>query len=107
MDPMLFRKKKIRGHEDSWTILQGSYEAKPLIVRLNTAARQLVGHGDYGIQVGVAVPFADADADGMPRASDVQALAAFEDDLVAAARGRAVLVAVHDGWDARVRPLHR
>jgi hypothetical protein len=42
-------------YPESWAILQGN--SNKLIVRLNTGYTEAIGHSDYPIKMGVAMPF--------------------------------------------------
>jgi hypothetical protein len=79
---------------DEWQVFEGQNAGKRLVASFNTGARKLVGHRNYGIQIGVAVPFLRPDAEGMPSTDELAQLSAFEDDLGERASGRAVLVGV-------------
>jgi hypothetical protein len=79
---------------DEWTVLKGTYEGRPMLVRINTAVRPLIDGGEHGIRIGVAVPLREPDANGLPGVGEQEALGAFEDRMVELVADRAVLVAV-------------
>jgi len=53
-----------------------------------------VGSRRYNIRIGVAVPFRAPDPEGMPDATELAQLVAFEDALALKASGKGVLVGV-------------
>jgi uncharacterized protein DUF695 len=52
--------------EGSWQGLSGKIDGAPALVLLNTALRRFVGHPAYDRRLTVAIPFNQADPDGMP-----------------------------------------
>lgn len=79
---------------DEWQVSEGRYDGKRLVATFNAGARKLVGNRSYGIQIGVAVPIREPDAEGMPGHDELAQLMAFEDDLTHQTMGRAILVGV-------------
>ena len=75
-------------------MLQGSREGRALIARFNEGVREGAGHPNYGIQVGVAVPLKNPDANGFPSVDETKQLDAVEDELISLAGDRALLVGV-------------
>lgn len=67
----------------AWTLLEGTYEGRPIFVRRNVALAALSADRDRPYQVGIAVPFIEPDAQGLPGAADLERLGAFEDTLAA------------------------
>lgn len=55
-----------------------------MILRINHGVAQAVGHPDFAHQVGVAIPFRDADESGFPGPLESNELAQIEDDLASA-----------------------
>jgi hypothetical protein len=86
------------GDSDSerWAIFQGEYDGKPLIARINRSAKRYTRGKAYPYQVGCAVPFHQAAANGMPSESELADLAVLEDALRAEleANGKSFLVLV-------------
>ncbi len=70
--------------EDSWSVVEGEYNGKPLIARINTGLRPLVADSRYQHRIGVAVPFTSAGEDGLPSGEESWQVAEIE-DLIAAA----------------------
>jgi hypothetical protein len=77
---------------DEWQVFEDVHDGSPLIARFNVGARLLVKDPRYPIQIGVAVPFREPDANGLPGPADVKALIDFEELL--AHRPEAVFVGV-------------
>jgi hypothetical protein len=67
----------------SWALLEGTHEGRPIFIRRNVAPAVLAGDRGRPYQVGVAVPFVEPDAQGLPGATDLERLGAFEDTLAA------------------------
>jgi hypothetical protein len=88
----LFRKRPHRevSFEDSWMVISGMHEEKPLIARFDTSGEQLKGR--YSIQVGVAIPFNDPTPEGMPTPEETVQLDAIETTLLREAHEQSVLV---------------
>ncbi len=79
---------------DEWTMLRGQYEGRPLLVRVRSGARKLVGSPRHSIRIGVAIIFRAPTPEGMCSPEELAQLEAFEDALIAKAGDGAVLVAV-------------
>lgn len=67
--------------EGRWSVAQGEYEGKPLVVRLNQGAAPAIGHPEFSHQVGVAVPLLAPDANGLPSKEESEQLNRIEDIL--------------------------
>ncbi len=52
--------------EQEWSILQGTYDDGPLIVRLNSSAKQWAGHQLLGVKLGFAIPLNEPNPGGLP-----------------------------------------
>ena len=79
-----------------WSISQGDFDDRPIIVRTNTGAARLAGDSRYRHRVGVALPLRKPDERGFPQPEEIAELDAIEDKLVLAltAEGTALLVLV-------------
>jgi Family of unknown function (DUF695) len=79
-----------------WSVGQGEFDDRPIIIRTNTGAASLAGGSRYRHRIGVAVPLCKPDKNGFPQADENAELDAIEDKLVLAlsAKGAAVLVLV-------------
>ena len=72
----------------------GTYNGRPLIVRVNAGLRELAGHPDLRHQVGIAVPLKRATDTGLPAPEEDRELAALEDELAATlSKGRQAVLA--------------
>jgi hypothetical protein len=95
-----FGKKQVAIEEmiipDEWKIAQGSHDGEPIIVRLRTGARPIVGHPGFTHQVGIAVPLLAPNPGEMPTSEETCSLNELEDTLSAhfETRNLAVLVVV-------------
>jgi len=74
--------KKDLALQDNWSVSQGTYGGKPLIVRVNRGVEQAVGHPEFDHQVGIAVPLHSPDANGFPGPDESGQLDAIEDLLL-------------------------
>ena len=78
-----YPKKNELALQDRWSVSQGEYDGKPMIVRLNTGVDPAVGHPEFAHQVGIAVPLHSPDQNGFPGPEESGQLDAIEDLLVA------------------------
>lgn len=87
--------------EDRWSLLQGTHEARPILVRRNDQAKDFRGHAEMPVRLGIAVPFNDPDDRGFPGKGELINLEAIEDHIVAAVDeaqvGRLVVVITTGG----------
>jgi hypothetical protein len=79
----IFKKKKPDPFDipEAWHVLEGQYDGRRMLVRLNAALTEAEGHPDYGFQLGVAVPLNDPLDDGWPTPEEDQQLEAIETRL--------------------------
>jgi hypothetical protein len=80
--------------EDAWQVHETVHDGHRLVIRGNAGAKPLVASKDYGIKVGLAVPFNEPQHDGMPTSSEMAQLEVVEEAIVSGLAGHAVLVAV-------------
>jgi len=66
---------------EKWSVGQGAYEGRPLITRFNMGLKPFVGDPEYPNQLGIAVPFKDRTADGLPTAAEIEELNSIEDEI--------------------------
>jgi hypothetical protein len=52
-----------------------------MIVRVNVALSQFVGHSEYSTQLGIAVPLQDPQSNGLPSPAEDRRLSRIEDEL--------------------------
>lgn len=69
--------------EPRWSLDQGVYAGRPLLVRLNRGIDAAIGHPDYSHQVGVAIPLRAPDENGFPAREEGEQLGRIEDLLAA------------------------
>jgi Family of unknown function (DUF695) len=67
--------------ESSWSVLQGEHDGRPMFVRRNDSARQLLRHPEYRHRVGVAIAFREHRFDGLPTENETPVLLRIEDAL--------------------------
>ena len=79
-----------------WSVSQGEFDDRPIIIRINTGAASIADDSGFGHRVGVAMPLRKPDQRGFPQAKECAELDAIEDELVLAlaAEGTAVFVLV-------------
>lgn len=68
---MFFKKKRtsktdLQITDNAWQVSQGQHQGNPLFVRVNTWAKEILGHPEFPYRVGIAVPFLSPQADGLP-----------------------------------------
>ncbi len=80
--------------ESKWSVSEGEMDGAPVLVRVNTSIAAAMGHPDYGIQIGVAVPLRDPNPGGLPTPDEAKQLGAIEDEVDRLVGDRAVMVAV-------------
>lgn len=78
----------------TWTILDGEYEGKRLIARLDVSFASPASRDGRGIRIGVAIPLRVPRADGLPDDEETVALGVIEDAVIDTVASRAALVAV-------------
>jgi hypothetical protein len=90
----LFRKRPRREvrFEDSWMLVTGLHNEKPLIARFDTSSEQLKGR--YSIQVGVAIPLNDPTPEGFPSPDEDQQLSKIEAKVASLASDESVLAGI-------------
>lgn len=70
--------------EHRWSVKELDYDdGAPLFVRINESARSLIGHPDYGIKLGFAVPMKPAAGNNLPDPATNEALSELEDQIIA------------------------
>lgn len=80
----LWKKRKPGYPETSgWDVKTAQYQGKPMIVRVNASAEQLVGHPDYRYRVGIAIPLRDPADNGLPSSAENLLLNDIEDMVCA------------------------
>src|SRR5947209_4451512 len=79
-----------------WSVAEGDYNGKPLIVRVNEGLKSLIGHPKYKHQVGIAVPLHSPNESGLPAGMELMELDKIEDLLCAQleVKGESLIAAV-------------
>jgi hypothetical protein len=87
---------KNRIPDGPWSVSQGEFDDRPIIIRTNTGAASIAEDSRFGHRVGVAMPLRKPDKHGFPQANESAELDVIEDKLVLAltAKGTAVFVLV-------------
>jgi hypothetical protein len=85
--------------EDQWSLGQGQHDGKPMFVRINSSAKEYIGHPDLPFRLGIAVPLHEPRPDGLPDQTETQQLIEIEDRLFEAIgiEGRVVLIITTSG----------
>jgi len=87
----LFRKARKDGpaldQSERWVLGSGTYEGRPIVLRINLQAIEAMRSGRYAYQVGVAVPLHFPDDRGFPGSGEADRLHEIEDLLVEAIAG--------------------
>ncbi|MBC8114434.1 MAG: DUF695 domain-containing protein, partial [Candidatus Saccharimonas sp.] len=78
---------------------QGEGDGKPMIVRVNSSAKEYAGHPDLPVRLGVAIPLHAPRPDGLPNEAESEQLGDIEDRLFDAigTAGRVVLIITTSG----------
>lgn len=64
-----------------WVLAQGTYQEKPIFVRINKGLETIAGHPDFPDQVRIAVPLRAPTDQGLPDEAESAELNAVEDAL--------------------------
>lgn len=67
---------------EKWSIANGEYGGKPLIIRLNMGADTLLREGRYPYRVGIAVPLLHPEETGLPIKEENEIFLGIEDTLL-------------------------
>lgn len=99
-----FSKKKIPSlealpAEDRWSLAQGENNGRPMIVRVNSSAKDYTGHPELPIRLGIAIPLHAPNEYGFPGEVESEQLGDIEDRLFEAigSSGRVVLIITTSG----------
>jgi hypothetical protein len=77
---------------DEWHVSQGTYNKRPLILRVRSGAGEIAGHAQFRHQVGIAVAFKKPDRKGLPHRTDEEVLFRFEDEVAVLEEGNESLL---------------
>ena len=67
---------------ESWSIATAKHDGAPLIVRKNTGCADWVGHPDFSIKLGFAIPWNKQIPGGLPDPSENLELNSIEDQII-------------------------
>jgi hypothetical protein len=67
---------------EKWSVGQGTDDGKPIITRFNMGLKPYLGDSEFPNQLGIAVPFKQHSADGLPTTAEIKELDAIEDEIV-------------------------
>ena len=67
---------------DTWEVVTGKYQGKPIIVRFDRALERSVGDPGHPYQVGIAVPLLHPGPQGFPKDEELPALREIEESIV-------------------------
>lgn len=67
--------------DEPWSVGEGTYEGRPLFVRVNTGANVVRGEPSLRTRVSIAVPIRDPDENGLPDAPELIRLNEIEDAI--------------------------
>lgn len=73
--------KKISEYPNTWGVLQGDYEEKPISIRYREGLIEAQGHFDYPFQIGVALPLLSPTPEGLTTSEEAEVLYLVEDAL--------------------------
>jgi hypothetical protein len=69
--------------DDDWAAVEADYEGRPLLVRLRPRLRALAGHPELPVRLIVSWRYRPDATTGLPSEEQQQAMAAFEDAMLA------------------------
>jgi hypothetical protein len=69
-----------------WNVLEGEYDGRPMLIRLNSGARAVAKSAELAHRLGVAVPLLTPSDEGLPTSSEGSMLVRIEDALCDALR---------------------
>ena len=66
---------------DAWNVAQGEFEGKPMVIRINTGARNYIAHPELPFRLGITVSFNTPNEHGFCSGDEGDQLSAIEDTL--------------------------
>jgi len=67
--------------DGKWSVHQGQYDGKPIVVRINEALLPYVGKTDYTMRIGFAIPLKQPNEDGLPNQDENKIIEEIEDKI--------------------------
>lgn len=83
----MFFKKKYTAKADlqivdnEWQVSQGQHQGNPLVVRVNTWAKEISAHPEFPYRIGIAIPLLSPQNDGLPSEEENSNLNEIEDEI--------------------------
>lgn len=74
---------ELNPEDEKWSVLNASSSTEPMLIRVNTTARQWAKHPELGIRVGFAIPLNYPKLDALPDAEENFTLNQAEDKMLA------------------------
>jgi hypothetical protein len=75
--------EKLNESREAWSVLESFTGEGPMIIRLNTGAKEWKGHPSLSIRVGFAIPLNQPDPHGLPDPAENFELGQVEDAILA------------------------
>lgn len=66
---------------DQWLILDGENAGYPMIIRLNTGVKEIVGHPLFPYRIGIAIPLKHPQENGLPIHEEQQYFYQIEEEI--------------------------
>jgi hypothetical protein len=73
----------LNSDDEKWSVLEASAGSGPMLIRVNTTARQWVKHPELGIRVGFAIPLNQPNPGALPESLENFAINQAEDKIFA------------------------
>lgn len=85
--------------EDIWTLRESVVDGEPMVIRINTTAREYAGHPELPLRLGIAIPIEAPNRRGLPDEPENRQLDAIEGRIFDAVHphGRVVFVVTTSG----------
>jgi hypothetical protein len=85
--------------EDIWSLRESEVDGEPMIMRINTTAREYLGHPELPVRLGIALPLNAPNRRGLPDEPETRELDAIEGGIFEAVdpHGRVVFVVTTSG----------
>jgi hypothetical protein len=80
------RKQKFEMGDD-WCLFEGKHHNRPVLVRLNNGARELIGNPSYPSRFEISIPIKAVEKDGLPTSEENTVLSTVEELFVKELQG--------------------
>ncbi len=71
----------ISEYPDTWSLLKGADQGKPMFIRYRDGLKEAVGHAGYEFQIGIATPLLDPTSEGLTTDAEAEELWKVEEAL--------------------------